>query len=116
MPVSSSLRFDNARPEKSDLVCYECPVAVQARHGATLKVSMPDTGRPVVVQVHSGWPLRTNQKASRNQAARNDSPPPGVTAPNAFAPVNASTYRLPENKTMPARSREHTHVPADCEI
>jgi (1->4)-alpha-D-glucan 1-alpha-D-glucosylmutase len=41
-------------------------------------------------------------QASTPQPARKPSPPIGVTAPRTRTPLNASTYRLPLNSTMPA--------------
>ena len=40
-------------------------------------------------------------QANRAQAARNETPPIGVTAPSQRSPVSAIVYRLPENKTIP---------------
>src|SRR5258707_12196247 len=48
--------------------------------------------------------------ASAAQPRRNATPPSGVIAPSHVTPDTASAYKLPENKTVPARNNQPAAV------
>jgi len=79
------------------------PANGPARHAGYL--SVPETlASSLQSEAHSAQSFVAAQ-ITATQPARKHNPPIGVIAPSTFTPVNASAYRLPLNKTIPATNK-----------